>query len=141
VTGGQRLVHLEPYRKDPASSNFISEFRPGGFLHAPPCWLASSHMGFPLGITRERCLKPPGLDLTGGALAPVWSYGEALALAGSHPRMGTQARLRSRFGTVVLSLRPLANSRAQGPCRLASPRKLSPFRLLKHVRTGSVHMH
>jgi hypothetical protein len=44
---------------------------------------------FPLGITWERYLKPPGPDLTGGALAPIWSYGEALALAGSHPRTVT----------------------------------------------------
>jgi hypothetical protein len=40
---------------------------------------------FSPGITRERRLKPPCPDLTGGTLAPVWSYGEALALAGSHP--------------------------------------------------------
>jgi hypothetical protein len=41
---------------------------------------------FPLGITRERRLKPHGPDLVGGgALAPIWSYAEALALADSHP--------------------------------------------------------
>jgi hypothetical protein len=42
-------------------------------------------------------MKPPGPDLTGlrGALAHVWSYGEALALADSHPRTVTQAPLRS----------------------------------------------
>jgi hypothetical protein len=44
---------------------------------------------FPSGITQERCLKPPDLDLIGRALAPVWSYGEAVALANSHPRMVT----------------------------------------------------
>jgi hypothetical protein len=36
-------------------------------------------------INRERRVKPPDPDLTGGALAPVWSYGEALALDSSHP--------------------------------------------------------
>jgi hypothetical protein len=46
---------------------------------------------FPLGITQERCLKSFGPDLTvgGGALAPARSYGEELALAGSHPRTVT----------------------------------------------------
>jgi hypothetical protein len=35
-------------------------------------------------------VKPPDLNLTGeGALAPVWSYGEALVLAGSHLGMMT----------------------------------------------------
>jgi hypothetical protein len=48
-----------------------------------------------LGITRERRLKPPGPDLIGGGSAPVWSYGETLALATSHPHMVTQAPLRS----------------------------------------------
>jgi hypothetical protein len=36
-------------------------------------------------ITRERRSKLPSLDLTGGGISPDWSYGEALALAGSHP--------------------------------------------------------
>jgi hypothetical protein len=41
---------------------------------------------FPLGITQERRLKLPSLELIReGALAPVWSDGEALVLAGSHP--------------------------------------------------------
>jgi hypothetical protein len=39
---------LQPHRRDPASSSFISESQPGGFLHAPPlCGLASSHPSFP----------------------------------------------------------------------------------------------
>jgi hypothetical protein len=29
-------------------------------------------------------LEPLGPDVIGEALAPVWSYGETLALAGSH---------------------------------------------------------
>jgi hypothetical protein len=38
----------------------------------------------------------PGITLRGGgALAHVWSYGEALALVGSHPRTVMQAPLRS----------------------------------------------
>jgi hypothetical protein len=51
---------------------------------------------FSKGITRESRLKPTGQDLPGGegALAPVWSYGEVLALAGSHLRTVTQAPLR-----------------------------------------------
>jgi hypothetical protein len=40
----------------------------------------------PIGITQERHIKPPGPDLPGGkASAPVWSYGEVLTLASSHP--------------------------------------------------------
>jgi hypothetical protein len=75
---------------------------------------------FPPGITWERCLKPPGLDLAGGgggwALATVWSYREALALVGSQLRMVTQAPLRSRLSTAVHSLKLLASSRAWELC-------------------------
>jgi hypothetical protein len=53
------------------------------------CGLASSRPGFPIGITQESLLKPLDLDLPG-----VWSYGEVLALAGSHPRTVIQAPLR-----------------------------------------------
>jgi hypothetical protein len=49
----------------------------------------------PIGTTRERRMKPLGLNLYWGASAPVCSYGEALAHAGSHPPMVTQAPLRS----------------------------------------------
>jgi hypothetical protein len=44
--GGQQLVHSEPHRGDLTSSNFVSEPRPGGFLHAPRCGLAPSHSSF-----------------------------------------------------------------------------------------------
>jgi hypothetical protein len=38
------------------------------------------------GITQKSRLKPPGPDLIaqGGAITPIWSYGEALSLASSH---------------------------------------------------------
>jgi hypothetical protein len=41
---------------------------------------------FPIRITRESRMKPPNQDFPkgGGALAPVWSYGEVLSLVGSH---------------------------------------------------------
>jgi hypothetical protein len=41
-------------------------------------------------------VKPPSQDLIrGGALALVWSYGEAHALVVSHPQKVAQAPLRS----------------------------------------------
>jgi hypothetical protein len=49
-----------------------------------------------IGTTWEQSVKPPGLDLhRGGASAPVWSYGEVLAYAGSHLCTVIQAPLRS----------------------------------------------
>jgi hypothetical protein len=51
---------------------------------------------FLLGITWESHMKPPSQDLPGrggGALDPVWSHGEVLALTGSHRRTVTQAPL------------------------------------------------
>jgi hypothetical protein len=61
-------------------------------------------------------MKSPGQNLTigGGGLTPILSYGDALAMAGSDKQKVTHAPLKSRLGTVVLNLRMLASSRAQG---------------------------
>jgi hypothetical protein len=77
-------------------SSFISKSRLGGFLHAP-LRAGIEPSGFSARISQERSVTPPGLDLIGGwgVVAPIGSYGEAQALAGSHPRMVTQAPLRS----------------------------------------------
>jgi hypothetical protein len=37
---------LEPHREDPTSTSLVSGSQSGGFLHTPPCGLASSHQGF-----------------------------------------------------------------------------------------------
>jgi hypothetical protein len=49
-------------------------------------WASIELSEFSLGIRRERLMKPSNMDLIGGggASTPVWSYGEALALVGSH---------------------------------------------------------
>jgi hypothetical protein len=48
--GGQQLEHLEPHRGDPASSTFISESQPEGFILAPSCGVASRRPDFLLGL-------------------------------------------------------------------------------------------
>jgi hypothetical protein len=48
----------------------------------------------PIWITWKRRMKLPGLDLYRGASTLVWSYGEALAFAGSHPHTVIQTPLR-----------------------------------------------
>jgi hypothetical protein len=77
--------YLGPHRGDPASSSFVSESWPGGFIHTPPCGLASSHPGSPdrdyLGMKHETTW--PGFAPGGSTL--VWSYEEVLAHTGSHP--------------------------------------------------------
>jgi hypothetical protein len=84
TNGGQQLAHPEPHRGDQTSSNFISESRSGGFLHAPLCELALSHPGFSAREYLGKMLETTesGFHREGGALAPVWSYREPLALAG-----------------------------------------------------------
>jgi hypothetical protein len=93
--GGQQLAHREPHRGDPTSSSIIFESRSGGFLHTPPCGQALSRSGFPAKDYPGKTLETTWSAFGWGALAPVWSYGEALALASSHPQMVTQAPLRS----------------------------------------------
>jgi hypothetical protein len=48
-----------------------------------------------IGITQEQQMKPPDPDLYRGASAPIWSYGQVLAYAGSHLRTVTHTPLRS----------------------------------------------
>jgi hypothetical protein len=66
----QRVVSswhfLGPHQGDPTSSSFVSESCPAGFLHAPPCGLASSHPCFPDSDYQESRLKQPGQNLLGG---------------------------------------------------------------------------
>jgi hypothetical protein len=83
--GGQQLARPRPHRGGPTSSSFVYESRLGGFLHAP--LLKTTWFRFAWG--------------GGGASVPVWSYGEAIVLGGSHPRMVIQAPLRSLLETVV----------------------------------------
>jgi hypothetical protein len=50
----------------------------------PACALPSSHPGFPDMDYPGESLKITLPGFAWGALAPVWSYGEVLALASSH---------------------------------------------------------
>jgi hypothetical protein len=88
-------MHPEPHRGDLASLRFVSESRPGGFLDAPLCGLAPSRSGFPAMDYPGKMVETTWSGFDRGALPPVWSYGEALALVGSHSRTVTQAPLRS----------------------------------------------
>jgi hypothetical protein len=83
--GGQLLAHPEPPRGDSTSSRVVFESGPGGFIHAPPCGLAPSRLGFPTKDYLGKTLETTGSGYDRGALAHVWSYGEALALASSNP--------------------------------------------------------
>jgi hypothetical protein len=109
---------LGPHLGDLASSCFISESWPGGFLHAPSCGLASSLLDFHDRDYPGTSLETTCSGFSWGAYAPVWSYGDSLTLVGSHPRTVTWAPLKSWLGTTVPSLRPLASSWAQEPRRL-----------------------
>jgi hypothetical protein len=68
--GGHQLAHPEPHRGDPVLSRIVSESRSGGFLHTP-LWATIEPSRFFAQITREGSVKPPGLDLIRGALAPA----------------------------------------------------------------------
>jgi hypothetical protein len=80
---------LGDHRGDLAPSSFVSESQLGGFRHALHVGWHLAIWVFPIGITQESHVKPPSQDLPkGAALAPIWSYGEVLALVGPHPWTG-----------------------------------------------------
>jgi hypothetical protein len=76
-------------------------------------------------------MKPPARICTEGASTPVWSYGETLALAGSHPRTITQTSFRSGLDTAMPSLRPLASSRTRKLRRLDKYPVVQPLRVIE----------
>jgi hypothetical protein len=86
---------LGGHRGDLTSSTFIYESRSGGFLHAPSCGLASSRLGFTNRDYPRMSLETTWPGFAQGASAPIRSYGDAVALASSHPRTVTHTPLRS----------------------------------------------
>jgi hypothetical protein len=61
----------------------------------PPCGVTSSHPSFSARDYSGKSHETTSPGFARGSSAPVWSYGDVLALAGSHPCMVTQAPLRS----------------------------------------------
>jgi hypothetical protein len=78
-------AHPVAHHGVPASSSFVSESRPGGFLHAL-CGLASRCLGFFAWITLERSLKPhiPYL-MCGGGISLCLILWRGTCLADSDP--------------------------------------------------------
>jgi hypothetical protein len=126
-----------PHRGDPTSSSFVFESRPGGFLHAPPCRVASSHPGSPDRNYPRMTYETTWPGFAPGASAPVWSNGATLACASSHPRRVTQTPLRAGLGI------GWANSRTQEPCQLGKYQSVQPLWVIEtteyKVRVHAAH--
>jgi hypothetical protein len=125
-----------PHWGDPTSSSFVSESWSGGFLHTPPCRLASSRLGFPLGLSKEAWNHL--VQIWWRILAHVWSYEEALTLAGSHPLNGDPGStqiLTQHCGALSQIVRQLMSSRTTPTSKSL---QFSPSALTNHLRTGSV---
>jgi hypothetical protein len=134
-------VHLGPHRWDLTSSSFVSESRPGGFLHAPSCGLASSRPGFP-----ARDYPGKTLETTWYGFDPREGFSPCLVLwRGTCPSWlspmnsgpsSTQI-LTQHYSVQSETISQLETSGTTSTCM--SP-QLSPFELSQHPRTGSVHM-
>jgi hypothetical protein len=86
------------HRGDPTPLGFVSESRLGGFLHAPLCGLAFSHLSSPDRDYPGSSIQSTWTEFArrgGGGISPYLVIREALALANSHLRTVTQAPLRS----------------------------------------------
>jgi hypothetical protein len=121
-------------------SSFVSESRLGGLLHAPPCGLEPSHLGFPPGITWERRLKPPGPNLIGGGISPcliLWrgACPGWLSPPNGHPS-STQILTRY-YSAQSQTVSQLTNS---GTVPTSESPLFSPSGSSKHLRMGSACM-
>jgi hypothetical protein len=116
------------HRGEPTSSSFVYDSRPGGFLHAPPCRLASSQLGSPdmdyPGMTRETTrpkFVPRGLQpclVLWRGTCPCWlspAYGDPVSTQiltlhhGASLRLLVSLQMRNphRLGKYPVSSAPL----------------------------------
>jgi hypothetical protein len=84
-------------------------------------------------------MKPPDPDFLLG-LAPVWSYGEALALAGSHLLNGDPGFSQILIRHYSAQSQAVSQLESSGTMPTSKFTQISPSKLLKHLRTGLVQM-
>jgi hypothetical protein len=95
---------------------------------------------FSPGITRERRLKPPCPDLTGGDISPCLVLWRGTCPGWLSPVNGDPVStqiLTRHCGTQSQTVSQLENS---GSTPISKSLQFSPSGLSKHLRTGSVHM-
>jgi hypothetical protein len=132
------LAQAVPHRGDPASSSFISESRPRGFLHTP-MWADISPSGFSARITWERSTKPPISYLIGG-ISPCLILWRATCPGWLSPPKGDPGStqiLTWHFGAQSQTISQLASS---GTTPSIKSSQFSPSRLTNKLRTGSMRI-
>jgi hypothetical protein len=112
------LAHPVPHRGDPTSSSFISESRPGDFLHAPSCGLASN--------------RPSPHLIRGGGISPcliIWRSTCPDWVSPPNGDPGSTHILTRHYGAQSQSVGQLASS---GMMPTRNTPQLSPSGLTKH---------
>jgi hypothetical protein len=111
IKGGKQLVHPGPHRGDPACSNFSSESWPGGFLHAPPCGVASSCLGLPTRDYSGMSLETtwPGFGSRINPYLVLWRGTCPRRLSAMNGDPGSTQILTWHCGVMPQTVRPLTN--------------------------------
>jgi hypothetical protein len=134
------LAHLKPHRGDPTSSSFIFESRPRGFLHAPPCGLAPSCLGFSARDYPAKMLETTWSGFYWWGIGPclvLWSNTCPGWLSPVNGDLGSTQILTRHYGAQSQTISQLQSS---GTTPTSNSPQLSPCGLSKHLRTGSVRM-
>jgi hypothetical protein len=114
----------------------MSESRPVGFLHAPPCGLAPSHSGFPARDYPGKMLETTWFR----ALAPCLVLCRGTCPGRLSPRNsdpGSTQILTQHCGAQSQTVSQLESSGTTPTIKFP---QLSPSGLSKHLSTGLVHM-
>jgi hypothetical protein len=96
---------------------------------------------FPLGITQERRLKPPGLDLTGGGgIGPYLVLWRRTCLGWLSPVNGDPGSTQILTRHCGAQSQTVSQLESSGTTPTGKSPQFSPSGLSKHLRTGSVRM-
>jgi hypothetical protein len=129
---------LEPHRGDPTSSSFISEFRSGGFLHAPPCGMASSPPGFPDIDYEGKSLETTCPGFAWGGISPCLVLWRGTCPCWLSPANGDLGSTQILTWHYAASLSPLVSSRTRGPHPARKVPVVQPLQVIETPTDGSM---
>jgi hypothetical protein len=122
------------------SSSFVSEARPRGFLHAPPCGLAPSHPGFPARDYLGQMLETTWVIFDQGGISPyliIWRGACPGWLSPPNDDPGSTQILTQHCGVKSQAVSQLVNL---GTVPTSKSPLFSPFESSEHLGTGPACM-
>jgi hypothetical protein len=130
----RRVTRVRDEETQRVSSSFVSKSRPGGFLHSPSCWLASSYLCFLLGLPRKTC-ETTWLRFDQGGISPCLILWRGIChdwLSPPNNDPGSTQIPTQHCGAQSHTVSQLASS---GTTLTSKSMQFSPSRFTKHLNS------